>query len=191
MPSAYRRSSPGGAHRQQRDGAAWFTEWLSLPQLCIDAGGMLTLACNLAQRTIPDAASMARELDGGLGLLYSEALTFTLTNRCGLPRPEAIGRPRCMVADDFRIGVFHGDEDIGPAFPDGDRPRQSVPQPRNSAGAGFRSTTSPISLSSGLGLSEARRLARSSRVRSRYPVMQALDGTASLPAPAADPITGR
>jgi hypothetical protein len=26
-----------------------------------------------------------------------------------------------MNADDFRIGVFHGNEDIGPAFPDGDR----------------------------------------------------------------------
>ena len=28
-----------------------------------------------------------------------------------------------MNADDFRIGVFDGDEDIGPAFPDGDRLR--------------------------------------------------------------------
>ena len=28
-----------------------------------------------------------------------------------------------MNADDFRIGVFHGDEDIGPAFLDGDRLR--------------------------------------------------------------------
>jgi hypothetical protein len=26
-----------------------------------------------------------------------------------------------MNADDFRVGVFHGDEDIGSAFPDGDR----------------------------------------------------------------------
>src|ERR1700704_4908468 len=26
-----------------------------------------------------------------------------------------------MHADDFRIGVFHGDENIGPTFPDGDR----------------------------------------------------------------------
>jgi hypothetical protein len=32
-----------------------------------------------------------------------------------------------MNADDFRIGVFHRDEDIGPAFPHGDRLRQSVP----------------------------------------------------------------
>jgi len=30
---------------------------------------------------------------------------------------------RAMHADDFRIGVFHGDEDIGPTLPDGDRLR--------------------------------------------------------------------
>ena len=30
---------------------------------------------------------------------------------------EAISRPRCMNADDFRVGVFHGDEDIGPCLP--------------------------------------------------------------------------
>ncbi len=78
-----------GLHRQQRDGAAWFTEWLTLPQLCISTGRMLALACDLAGRTVPDTAAMARELDGGLGLLYSEALTFALAERCGLPRPEA------------------------------------------------------------------------------------------------------
>jgi hypothetical protein len=43
-------------------------------------------------------------------------------HRCTPWRPapalEAIGRPECMNANDFRIGVFHGDEDIGPAFPD-------------------------------------------------------------------------
>ena len=38
-----------------------------------------------------------------------------------LQRLEAIGRTRGMNADDFRIGVFHGDENIGPTFPDGDR----------------------------------------------------------------------
>src|SRR3954449_4772810 len=40
-----------------------------------------------------------------------------------LQRLEAIGRTRGMNADDFRIGVFHGNEDIGPAFRDGDRLR--------------------------------------------------------------------
>ena len=50
-----------------------------------------------------------------------EAPMHPLTHR--LQGLEAIGRPRCMNADEFRVGVFHGDEDIGPAFPDGDRLR--------------------------------------------------------------------
>jgi len=39
-----------------------------------------------------------------------------------LQRLEALGRTRGMNID-FRIGVFHGDEDISPAFRDGDRLR--------------------------------------------------------------------
>ena len=38
-------------------------------------------------------------------------------------RAEAKAKARSMNADDFRIGVFHGNEDIGAAFPDGDRLR--------------------------------------------------------------------
>ena len=49
----------------------------------------------------------------------SEAAMHPLAHR--LQGLEAIGRPRCMNANDFRVGVFHGDEDIGSAFPDGDR----------------------------------------------------------------------
>jgi hypothetical protein len=39
--------------------------------------------------------------------------------RARLQRLETIGRTRRVNADDFRVGVFHGDEDIGPALPDG------------------------------------------------------------------------
>ena len=38
----------GGVHRQQRDGAAWFTEWLALPQLCVSTGRALATAGDLA-----------------------------------------------------------------------------------------------------------------------------------------------
>lgn len=74
-------------HRQQRDGAAWFGEWLVLPQLCISTGRALALALDLAGRIAPDPAAMARGLDDGLGLVHAEALTFALTDR--MPRPEA------------------------------------------------------------------------------------------------------
>src|SRR6202011_5564544 len=42
----------------------------------------------------------------------SEAPMHPLTHR--LQGLEAISRPRCMNADDFRVGVFHGDEDNWP-----------------------------------------------------------------------------
>src|ERR1019366_8619639 len=48
----------------------------------------------------------------------SEAPVYPLAYR--LQRLEAIGRTRGMNANDFGIGVFHGDKDIGSTFPDGD-----------------------------------------------------------------------
>jgi 3-carboxy-cis,cis-muconate cycloisomerase len=74
-------------HRQQRDGAAWFTEWLTLPQLCITTGRGLVVASELIARLSPDAAAMARAMDDGRELIHAEALSFTLAQ--SLPRPEA------------------------------------------------------------------------------------------------------
>ena len=74
-------------HRQQRDGAAWFGEWLALPQLCICTGRMLSLAGDIAGSLTPDAAAMERGLEAGLGLLHAEALSFALAEQ--MPRTEA------------------------------------------------------------------------------------------------------
>ncbi len=76
-----------GLHRQQRDGAAWFTEWLTLPQMCISTGRALSLSADLASRVTPDAAAMLRVLDADAGTIHAEALTFALSNR--MPRPDA------------------------------------------------------------------------------------------------------
>lgn len=81
-------------HRQQRDGAAWFGEWLSLPQLCICATRMLALAADLATALQPDGAAMARPLEDGPGLIHAEALTFALAAR--MPRPDAAAAVREM-----------------------------------------------------------------------------------------------
>ncbi|QRZ14524.1 adenylosuccinate lyase family protein (plasmid) [Paracoccus methylovorus] len=86
-----------GIHRQQRDGAAWFVEWLSLPQLCISTGRALALALDLSQRIAPDAQAMARGLDDGSGLIHAEALTFALARH--LPRPEAQARIKAICAE--------------------------------------------------------------------------------------------
>lgn len=79
-------------HRQNRDGGAWFVEWMSLPQMCILLGRALTLAHEIAEGIAPNPAAMRAGLDddaaaGALGLIHAEALTFALART--LPRPEA------------------------------------------------------------------------------------------------------
>jgi 3-carboxy-cis,cis-muconate cycloisomerase len=83
--------------RQQRDGAAWFTEWLALPQLCILTGRALTLAQDLSQRLAPDPQAMARGLAADGNLIHAEALTFALTQR--MPRPEAAEAVKALAAE--------------------------------------------------------------------------------------------
>ncbi|SMO41670.1 class-II fumarase/aspartase family protein [Paracoccus laeviglucosivorans] len=86
-----------GIHRQQRDGAAWFVEWLTLPQLCISTGRAIALASELAARITPDAQAMARALDDGTGLIHAEAYSFALARH--LPRPEAQARIKALCQE--------------------------------------------------------------------------------------------
>jgi 3-carboxy-cis,cis-muconate cycloisomerase len=90
-------------HRQQRDGAAWFTEWLTLPQLTILTGRALTLTTELASRLTPDAAAMSRGLEAGHGLIFAEGLTFALARQ--MPRPEAQAAVKEMCAEAVRVGT--------------------------------------------------------------------------------------
>lgn len=76
-----------GLHRQQRDGAAWFLEWLTLPQICISTGRTLSLAVQISERLTPDARAMSRGLKNNFGLIHAEALTFALAQK--MPRPDA------------------------------------------------------------------------------------------------------
>ncbi|TGD60948.1 hypothetical protein EYC08_19785 [Tabrizicola sp. WMC-M-20] len=84
-------------HRQQRDGAAWFSEWLSLPQLCICTGRMLALADELSSSLVPDGIAMARLLEDGLGLIHAEGLTFALADQ--MPRPDAMAAVKDMCSE--------------------------------------------------------------------------------------------
>lgn len=86
-----------GLHRQQRDGAAWFTEWLTLPQLCILTGRALVLALDLAGQISPQPQAMARNLDDGSGLIGAEALSFALARH--MPRPEAQARIKALCSE--------------------------------------------------------------------------------------------
>lgn len=78
-----------GLHRQQRDGAAWFTEWLTLPPLAEAAGASLMRAGEVLSGLAPDPRAMAAELEAGHGLIHAEALSFALVRQTGLDRPAA------------------------------------------------------------------------------------------------------
>ena len=83
-----------GLHRQQRDGAAWFVEWLTLPQMCILTGRALALALDLAQRITPVPEAMAKGLADGAGLIRAEEFTFALARH--MPRPEAQAQMKAL-----------------------------------------------------------------------------------------------
>lgn len=73
-------------HRFQRDGAAWFTEWMVLPQIVMGAATGARRARSLVDGLTPAPARMAAALDGD-GLIFAEGLSFTLAAR--MPRPDA------------------------------------------------------------------------------------------------------
>jgi len=79
-----------GHPRQERDGAAWFTEWLTLPQLTLSAASALEIARSLAPALTPDVAAMRAALTSSQGLIHAEALSFRLARH--MPRPEAQAR---------------------------------------------------------------------------------------------------
>lgn len=90
-------------HRQARDGAAWFTEWLTVPQLCISTGAALARAVDLAPRITPNPAGLTRVLDGDAGTIHAEALTFALAAR--MPRPEAEKQVKSLIARALETGT--------------------------------------------------------------------------------------
>ncbi|MBW4710356.1 adenylosuccinate lyase family protein [Roseobacter sp. YSTF-M11] len=91
-----------GSHQYQRDGAAWFTEWMVVPQIALTCAASLQHAVALSRSLRPDAAWMARTLDQGLGLIYAEALSFALAER--MPRPEAQQTTKALCGDAVSTG---------------------------------------------------------------------------------------
>jgi 3-carboxy-cis,cis-muconate cycloisomerase len=76
-----------GVHRFQRDGAAWISEWMALPQLVLGGAAALRHGVAIAGGLRPDPARMRANLDSGAGLIFAETLSFALAQR--MPRPQA------------------------------------------------------------------------------------------------------
>ncbi|WP_420566677.1 lyase family protein [Thalassovita sp.] len=75
-----------GAHRQERDGAAWMTEWMTLPPLSLSAASALEHAQALLSGLAPNPDAMQAALQSN-DLIHAEALSFRLAEI--MPRPEA------------------------------------------------------------------------------------------------------
>ena len=84
-------------HRQQRDGAAWFVEWLELPQLVLACGRALDAASELIATASPVPERMAELLASDGGAIHAEALSFALAAR--MPRPEAQAAVKALAAE--------------------------------------------------------------------------------------------
>ena len=90
-------------HRQQRDATAWVVEWLTLPQLVLMTTRALTVATDTLSALSPVPGRMAENLDGPLGLIHAEAISFALAGR--MPRPEAQAATKDLVAEATGTGT--------------------------------------------------------------------------------------
>ncbi|WP_204113393.1 lyase family protein [Shimia biformata] len=86
-----------GMPRAQRDGAAMMTEWMSLPQLALGAAAALNHAKALSDAIAPNTEAMEAALDGQLGLIHAEALSFALASR--MPRPDAQATTKALCQE--------------------------------------------------------------------------------------------
>lgn len=74
-------------HREARDGAAWFTEWMALPQLCLTAGSALTISGTMIEGLAPNTDAMTVQIAETHDMIMAEAVTFALAKT--MPRPDA------------------------------------------------------------------------------------------------------
>lgn len=84
--------------RYQRDGAAWFTEWLSLPQVVLGAAASVRTAVKLVEGLVPQPSAMAAALGSGLGMIHAEALSFALAEQMSRPEAQAAVKALCKEA---------------------------------------------------------------------------------------------
>lgn len=74
-------------HNHERDGAAWTSEWIALPQMTVAAGTALSRAAGLVDVLTIDQSRMAENLAALNGLAFAESATFALAR--SMPRREA------------------------------------------------------------------------------------------------------
>jgi 3-carboxy-cis,cis-muconate cycloisomerase len=87
---------------QERGGAAWPLEWLTLPQMATATGAALRLAAAALDGLAVDTARMAANLEASNGLILAEAASFALAGH--MPRPEAQALVKAACAEAAESG---------------------------------------------------------------------------------------
>ncbi|SHJ33957.1 3-carboxy-cis,cis-muconate cycloisomerase [Shimia gijangensis] len=85
--------------KHQRDAAAWFTEWLTLPQICLGAASALTQAAKQVAVLSPRVDTMLQAAKDPLQLIHAEALSFALTQLMSRPEAQAATKALCQEAN--------------------------------------------------------------------------------------------
>jgi 3-carboxy-cis,cis-muconate cycloisomerase len=91
-------------HVNERDGAAWTLEWLTLPPLIAATGSALVRAGEALDTLRVDTGRMRANLAATRGLVLSEAASFALAKH--LPRGDAVGIVKQGVAATL-AGEYH------------------------------------------------------------------------------------
>ncbi|WP_300013034.1 lyase family protein [uncultured Roseobacter sp.] len=90
-------------HQHQRDGAAWFTEWMVMPQIMLSGASALQQTKQIMETLQPNVGQMAAGLDQGLGLIHAEALSFALAAK--MPRPDAQAETKALCRAATQAGT--------------------------------------------------------------------------------------
>jgi adenylosuccinate lyase len=109
----------GMVHDHERDGRAWKTEWVLIPEACMLTGAALGLAVRLLEGLQVHADRMRANLDAQGGYLASEPVMRALTTRVGKHTAQALLYRATMAGiergDDLRAALA-ADPDIGAAL---------------------------------------------------------------------------
>lgn len=85
-------------HAQERDGAAWALEWLTLPQIVIAAAASLRHAQDLVDTLEARPEAMRATIDATGGLMLAEAASFALAEYMPRPEAQALVKTACRTA---------------------------------------------------------------------------------------------
>lgn len=85
-------------HAQEREGAAWALEWLTLPQMIVSTGAALRHAQTLADTLTAQPKAMLKTIEATNGLMLAEAATFALAAHMPRPEAQALVKAACSEA---------------------------------------------------------------------------------------------